>query len=168
MEIKQIGVNVSDFFKKYRYAVIVLIIGVLLMNLPTGNSQKAATKTELPNQSTLESVEARLAGVLCCMKGVGRVEVMLTEASGPENVYQMDEDTTDANSNSSEKSKTVIVKDSNRNEVPLVRKTISTKYLGAIIVCDGAENPSVRLALVDAVCKLTGLGSDSISIVKMK
>lgn len=41
-------------------------------------------------------------------------------------------------------------------------------YQGALIVCSGAGSASVRLAVVDAVADLTGLGADQISVIKMK
>jgi len=40
--------------------------------------------------------------------------------------------------------------------------------MGAVIVCQGADDPQVRLSIVDAVSKVTGLGSDKISVLKMK
>jgi stage III sporulation protein AG len=40
--------------------------------------------------------------------------------------------------------------------------------MGAIVVCQGGDQPTVRLAILDAVSKVTGLGADKISILKMK
>ena len=37
-----------------------------------------------------------------------------------------------------------------------------------IVICDGAERASVRLAITQAVSSLTGLGSNKIAVVKMK
>jgi stage III sporulation protein AG len=39
-------------------------------------------------------------------------------------------------------------------------------YQGAVIVCQGADNSAVRLAVSEAVSALTGLSSDKISILK--
>ena len=39
---------------------------------------------------------------------------------------------------------------------------------GAVIVCRGAENPEVRLSVTNAVAAYTGLGSDKITVMKMK
>ena len=41
-------------------------------------------------------------------------------------------------------------------------------YLGAVIVCQGADSASVRLAIVSAVCSVTGLSTDKITVLKMK
>ena len=39
---------------------------------------------------------------------------------------------------------------------------------GAVVVCQGADQPSVRLAVTEAVAALTGLSSDKITVVKWK
>jgi stage III sporulation protein AG len=41
-------------------------------------------------------------------------------------------------------------------------------YLGAVVVCRGADNAAVRLQIVEAVSVFTGLGADKISVNKMK
>lgn len=39
---------------------------------------------------------------------------------------------------------------------------------GAVVVCQGADQSSVRLDVTNAVAAYTGLGSDKISVIKMK
>ena len=38
---------------------------------------------------------------------------------------------------------------------------------GAVIVCEGADNPTVKLDILRAIGSYTGLGSDKITILKM-
>ncbi|MBE7003799.1 MAG: hypothetical protein E7425_05890 [Ruminococcaceae bacterium] len=40
------------------------------------------------------------------------------------------------------------------------------RWEGAVVVCEGADNASVRLALTQALRSLTGLSADRITIVK--
>ena len=54
------------------------------------------------------------------------------------------------------------------SDTPLIRQTVFGQYRGALIVCQGADAPSVRLKLVNAVAGLTGLPSDKITVIKMK
>ena len=63
---------------------------------------------------------------------------------------------------------TVTVTDSQRNERGLINKTSAPIYRGAVVVCDGADNPQVNLDIVSAVSNITGLRSDQISVLKMK
>ena len=39
---------------------------------------------------------------------------------------------------------------------------------GAVVLCGGAEDSAVRLKVTNAVSAYTGLGSDKISVIKMK
>ena len=50
----------------------------------------------------------------------------------------------------------------------MVRTIVPPVYLGAIIVCQGGDSPAVRLAVVEAVSNVTGIGSDRITVEKMK
>jgi stage III sporulation protein AG len=150
--------NIPALVKKYRYALIVLGFGVLLMLLPTGN------RTEVQPQQTVAAqtpeMEERLARILSEIEGAGRVSVLLTQASGAETVYQTDEN--------GDHRDTVIVSDAQRNDAGLIRRINPPVYQGAIVICQGGNRPAVRLAIVDAVSKVTGLGADQISVLKMK
>ena len=53
-------------------------------------------------------------------------------------------------------------------EGPVIASVSGPEYQGAVIVCDGAESPQVRLELTEAVRSLTGISSDHIKISKMK
>ena len=168
MEIKKLITNFSEILKKYRYAILVLVIGILLMNIPSGKTAKKQEKETVITLQPAVDMEKRLVEVLGQIEGVGRVEVMLTQACGEENVYQSNEELSTDESGRSQRKETVTMTDSDRNETALILKTNAPKYLGAIIVCEGAESSAVRLSLVDAVSKITGLKSDAISVLKMK
>ena len=90
--------------------------------------------------------------------------MLLLEAKGEEIIYQ----TNDYSSDNTDKSDTVTVTDSDRNQKGLVRQVFPAQYAGAIIVCEGADDPGLRLLLTEAVGKLTGLGTNKISVLKMK
>jgi len=49
----------------------------------------------------------------------------------------------------------------------VIQKTYP-EFLGAAIVCDGAEMSRVRTSITQTVSSLTGLSSDKITIIKMK
>ena len=143
---------------KYRYVLIVVAVGLILMLLPGGDSQEPEPVQQL--QEAEPDLESQLAGILSKIQGAGKVEVMLTVSYGQETCYQTDQRGEDFT--------TVTVTDSSRNEQGLIRQVNPPVYLGAIIVCQGGDDPSVRLAIVESVSKVTGLGADRISVMKMK
>lgn len=147
---------------KYRYVVLVLLAGILLMLLPTGQNHSAAS-TE-PALQAAADLQEELAELLSHLEGAGKVRVLLTEAEGSQTLYQSDgEDRSD-----SQKTDTVLVTGSDRAQTGLIRRVDPPKYRGAVILCQGAGRSSVRLAVVEAVANATGLPTNKISVLKMK
>ena len=153
--------RINELWVKYKYPILVVFVGLGLMLLPS----KTEPAPEQPVQIQQEQdLELRLAAILSQIDGVGRVQVLLTEESGRETLYQTDTQTdTDRRTED-----TVLVEDASRMETGLVRQTVEPKYRGAVILCQGADQPSVRLAVVEAVRCVTGLGADRISVLNMK
>ena len=160
-------VKLQSLFQKYKYVALVLAVGVVLMLLPTGKETKTQTELTIEEDNIL-SVEVRLTQILQQVKGAGEVHMLLTEAFGEEIVYQTDEDISKSDTSSSSRGDTVTVTDGERNEQGLIRQKNPPQYLGAVVVCQGGDQPTVRLAIIDAVSKVTGLGADKISVLKMK
>ena len=155
------------FIEKYKYVALVLAVGIVLMLIPTGS--ETAKEAALPaTEDRILSVEEKLTQILRQVKGAGEVQVLLTVASGEETIYQTNEDILQDEASFSSRADTVTITDSQRNEQGLIRQQNPPQYMGAIIVCQGGDQPTVRLAILDAVSKVTGLGADKISILKMK
>ena len=154
--------RITEFIKKYKFVMIVLAVGIILMLLPGKQEETAVPVTE--NKATAEynwDITASLTQILSQIKGAGEVKVLLTLAGGQNTVYQYDTDGTGRH-------ETVIVTDGNRNQSGLVQRVDPPVYQGAIIVCQGADNDVVRLHIIEAVARVTGLGTDKISVLKMK
>ena len=168
MEWMSLSKRLPDILKKYKYAILVLAVGLVLMAIPSGTDRENTTD-EAPVEIKLQtSVSQELAALLTQIEGDGKVEVMLTRASGEETVFQTDQDISMGNDTQSTCQETVMTTDTQRNQTGLIKQINPARYLGAVIVCQGADSPSVRFAVVDAVSKATGLGSDRISVLKMK
>lgn len=152
------------FVKKYKYLFLVLLLGIVLMWMP----QKAPVKEDLQTEESCEapevSLQDSLAAILSKIEGAGECEVLLTQAYGEETVYQTDEDS----SSQDRHTDTVLINDGSRAETGLVRQINPPTYLGAVVVCPGADDPSVRLNIVEAVKCVTGLPSHQITVLKMK
>ena len=167
MDRIDIPTKAKELFGKYKYVLLVLVLGILLMTLPEGDSQTQQPVAPDEQPSSI-SGEEKLEAILSQISGVGKVQVLLTEASGAETIYQTDEDRSTTTDSTNLKIKTVTVTDSSREEQGLVRTVTPPVYLGAIIVCQGGDSPSVRLSIVEAVSNVTGISSDRITVLKMK
>lgn len=167
MEISGWSRKWIDWIKKYKYALLVLVVGILLMCWP-GKSEVNNTQVETTPQVQEISMEQKLETILSQMQGAGKVKVMLTVSQGERTVFQYDEDYDQTDTSNSIRKETVIITDGDRNEQALITQLIPPVYLGAVILCQGADQPAVKLAVVEAVSKITGLGSDKICVLKMK
>ena len=168
MDWSGIGKKLTTFVGKYRYVLLIAVVGIFLMLLPSGNKEQQPQPTA--PEATIaqeQSVAEQLKNILSQIHGAGKVQVMLTVSSGATTVYQYDTDSSGGQTGSVSH-ETVIVTDGNRNQSGLVQQINPPVYQGAIIVCQGADNDVVRLHIIEAVARVTGLGTDKISVLEMK
>lgn len=152
--------DIKAFLKRSRAAGLVLLCGIVLMLLPTGKKQ-----TPQPAQTVREqTMEEALEEILSQVAGAGSVRVLLSGQTS-EIVYYQTDDTSDGESLCRE---TVLTTGDNRVQTALVRQREAPTYRGAVVVCQGADSPAVRLAVVEAVAAATGLGTNRITVLKMK
>ncbi len=105
--------------EKYKYLLVVLIVGLVLILLPSRSSRQTQAAVSSARSAYTSDEEARLEAVLSNISGAGRASVLVSET-------------------------------------------------GVAVVCEGADSAQVRLDIVRAVMAYTGLGSDRISVIKMK
>lgn len=167
MDRVMIADKAKELFGKYKYVLLVLALGIFLMSIPD-RDDPPAVQAAPTQQAVPESREEELEEILGQISGVGKVRVLLTEASGAETIYQTDEDHSTSSDSGRTEQQTVIITDSDRTERGLVRTVTPPVYLGAIVVCQGGDSPTVRLSIVEAVSNVTGISSDRITVLKMK
>ena len=137
------------------------------MIIPTKHDDTDKQQT-IPEPVEIETVESKLADILSLVDGAGETQVLLTVFSGEETIYQVDESVQKDAESSDTKITTITIMNREKAETGLIRQVIPPTYLGAIVVCRGGDDPTVKLAVVEAVSKVTGLGADQISVLKMK
>lgn len=167
MDWMNIAGSAKNLVGKYKYVLLILLLGILLMSLPEGSKESIKAEISVPTPVYASKAE-ELEAILSQISGVGKVRVMLTEAAGSETIYQTDEDRSETSDAQNIRVETVIVSGSERTETGLVRTVVPPVYLGAIIVCQGGDSPAVRLSVAEAVSNVTGIGTDRITVLKMK
>lgn len=140
------------------------------MLLPVGSRESATNVQEPSNRQSeeTEDLQQKLSNLLSQMAGAGRVKVLLTEATGEQIFYQEDRDASAGGQSQTTRTDTVIVTDGTHTQEGLIRQVNPPTYLGAVVLCQGADQPSVRLAITEAVANATGLGYHKITVLKMK
>ena len=156
--------------RKYRYAILILLLGLVLMILPTEQNQetKAEPSAEVITIQEEQDLEKRLEVLLSQIQGAGSVRVLLTERNGSQTFFQSNEQIEEDESGASRNNSVVITEDKDHSETALVRRIDPPVYQGAVVVCQGADDNRVKLSIVEAVRCATGLGADQITVIKMK
>lgn len=166
MELNKMKRNLTKYFQKYKFVILIVLAGIVLMLIPSNVSKKE--EVIQPETEHVSLDEENLESILSKVKGVGKVEVMLKEATGSEVIYETNYQHSTSDSASDINKQVITVTDSDRNENGLVKQVNPPQYAGAIIICQGAKDPAVKLAVTDAVSKITGLGADKIAVLIMK
>ena len=152
-------------FGKYRPVLLVIGLGLVLLLLPFGGEKQEPESSQESTGFDLAETEKRLADALSRIDGAGDVTVLLTVQNGPRRVLAEDVDRDGVNERSTQT--VVLSKGSGQQETVTVQQ-VYPRYQGALLVCEGGDDPAVRLRLTEAVSALTGLGADKISISKGK
>lgn len=160
-----------SYVKKYKYVALVVLAGVVLMLLPSGKGEQQTVSDQPVNVSeaySLAETEKRLERLLGRIRGVGQVQVMLTLKSGSSLQLAENRSTSLRDTENRQDRDVVTLNRGSGYEDVVVTEQTYPVYQGAVVVCQGAGDSSVNLAVIQAVSVLTGLGSDKITVVQWK
>jgi len=156
--------------------VVVLALG-LYFSGSCAKPPPAAPHASSPPQSARNDLEKRLTSVLSCIRGAGRVEVMVTyETSGeivPATVSQTDESLqtgaggTGMQSQQQREVTQPALATSGGVQAPIVLVEKEPVVRGVIVVAQGAADPMVRLDLQRAVKVVTNIPISCIEVFEM-
>ena len=154
--------------KKITAIICLGLAGIFLLTMSELVPQKS-TKTEKKetvsdiSDSYEADLEKRLTSIVSSINGAGRTQVMVTLASGDENVYAVKEKSSDGS-----REREYIVIDDGSSESGLLLKVVEPEIRGVAIVCEGADSANVRQEIVSTVSAVLGISSNRISIAKIK
>ena len=157
---------VRSALDRYKYVLIVIAAGIILLLWPTGErNDGTAAPANVRETFDLDALEEKLSRTLSMVEGAGEVTVTLTVKSGMEQVLASDRATSVSERGSSVEEETVLVNTGSGQETVLLTQKYPT-FQGALVVCQGGDSAEVRLLLTQAVSALTGLGADRITVCK--
>ncbi len=169
--LSQLGKRMLPAFRRYKFVILVILVGLVLLMLPdsqpeTTAQEKAILGTE--ENFSVEALEEKLAQTLSEIEGVGKVSVMLTVQSGMKRVLAQDKSVEQEEGRVKQEAETVVVSAGSGVEDVVLVQQVYPQFQGALVVAEGGADPAIKLKLTEAVAALTGLGADKISICKGK
>lgn len=162
--------RILPVLKKYRAVLAVLLAGVLLLTSGhSGNTeqvQTASADTTVSQSFDLNDFQQELQARLAAISGAGRVELMLSLDQTEESVYAVN--TRQTSGSDSRESDVSVVSNGSCGETPVTVKRVLPVFRGAVVLCDGADDASVRLSVTQAVSTVCGIGADKVTVLKMQ
>lgn len=154
------------FLNQYKYVLAVVLIGLIMMAIP--GKEEAAPETMAQPSLSEPGMQEQLEEILSHIKGAGKVKVLLAVSSGEKTLYETNEDSSDSSGSYSHRQETVLITNEEHAQNGLVKQVIPPVFQGAVVVCQGGDQPTICLAIVEAVADATGLTADKITVLKMK
>ena len=133
------------------------------MIISPSDNEKVENEPKANLEFNVANTEKQLEDILSKIDGVGRVDVMLTVSESSKNVYAKN-----INESEVDKQSEVVLVSKSGQDGPITIKNVYPEFMGALIVCDGADDPKVNLTMLEAIKSLCDITSDKITITKMK
>lgn len=160
--------RLREALQRYRPALLFAVLGMVLLLWPSGGEGTQQSDDPAEEESfDLSQVQREMEQILSEIDGVGRLRLMLTVSSGTQR--ELAEDSSIRRSAASEyeqKRETLTLSQGSGTQQVVVTRSVYPDYVGALVVCEGGDSASVRLAVTQAVSTLTGLSSERIAVVR--
>ncbi len=160
------------------FLVLVIIVMVVINHLFAEEKEESAIETfhEVKTSTAKDNLEEKLEEILSSMKGVGKVNVMVSYRSSIEKIplYDTKEVTTiteESDSNGGERKTKetsneykAIYEESNSNKTALIKQSIMPEIIGVIVTAEGAENNVIKENILNAVVAVTNVPSHKVQV----
>ena len=159
--------------KKLEFGVYMgLALLCVLLCIPARKNEKSEAVPTYAEDNKGDLMEQKLMDTLSCVRGAGKVKVMITYETGNEIVPAMNTDITSSvsvsgeNQTRTESSSPVTTYQNGENEAIVLMEREPT-VRGVIVVAQGAADISVRLKIQAAVQAVLGIEADKVEVLEM-
>ena len=174
---KETKEKLKSVFKENKKLIMIValgLIGILLISFSEFGSDKnesveniSEPTVQTTDEEYLNNLEERLTELISSIENAGEVKVMITLKSSDEAVYAVNENIKSDDKSNSYSNNYVLI--DNKNEKEAIKlKVMEPQVQGVAIVCSGGDNPTVVAQITDAVTAVLGIGSNKVSVSKMK
>ena len=149
---------------KKEYLIIAVLVAVVFAIFLSGSSVLSSfSKDKGASEDYASQIENRLENLLSQVDGVGKVKVFVsTDGSASDVVLkEVEEELVDGVKNTIE---SVIMVGGK----PYITKTENPKIVGIAVVCQGADNLSVKVTLTEIITTTLSVDAECVRIIKMK
>lgn len=153
--------------RKRTLIVLVCAAALVLLVLSEWTAGKQNTAAEPQETDYAAELETKLSQMICAIDGAGKTKVLVTLKGSKETVYARN-DKMDADSTRTQSEQEYVLVRSGSDETGLRLKTVTPQVLGVAVVCEGADVPQVRQAIMDTITAALNIGASHVSVVRMQ
>lgn len=155
--------------------LVLFLAGILLVVLamPTEKKEESLVEeseetqekdiTEGKENQYEQKMEQRLSRILADVEGVGKNEVMITLQSTSEKVIEKD-----AEKDDTLQRETTVYRKIRDEEDPYVKKEITPKIEGVVVIAEGGDEPIIIQNITEAVQALFDVDTHKIKVMKLQ
>lgn len=160
--------------RKLLVIVFVMIVGIILTVISSSGSESKEKEQislqtdKIFNESEYTGqLENKLEEMISLINGAGETKVIVTLECDYETVYAKDGSIEKDNDSTDEDSEYIII-DSRDVQGGLVLKTVTPKIRGVAVVCAGGDSMYVKSAVTDLLSAVLDIGTNHISVSKLR
>ncbi len=150
--------GIMSRLKGKKYVLLILLLGLALLLLPTGEGKKTAQTEEAqaPPGFSLEAEEARLCASVQALEGVEAAQVLLAlESTAERELAETAEGP-------------LVVSGGSSGEQTVELRYRYPEYRGAVVLWQGTGGARTQLDITQVTAAFTGLSSDKITVKSME
>lgn len=151
------------FKSEYLLVVILIVLVCVLFLSNSGVFSLLQTTTTLSQENYETIMEQKLENLISEIDGAGAVSVVLSVDGTTLKEYLKNSQTKTENGVTYLEETTVLI-----NGKPYLVKENYPKVIGVVIVCQGAENVKVKMAITEVITTVLSVSSENIRILKKK
>ena len=156
--------------------LVIIVIVVINATFTESEDEIISTATITTRDAQNDSLEEKLENILASIRGVGKVDVMISYTNSLEKVplYDTKETTTiteETDSNGGERKTkevsneyTVVYEEGNSDKTAIIKQNIMPEIIGVIVTAEGAENNSIKENIINAVVAVTNIPNHKIQV----
>lgn len=159
--IKKIYLKIKSVKNIEIYVALVLAIVVVALIFLGGNTKNTAKTND--DDTYIAQMEHKICNIVENIAGCGKASVAISYSSNEEKVYAYETETTSSGGVTKQTSSIVSVKGE-----PLVTKILPPNILGVVVVAEGANNPVVKLKIIEVVVTLLDVDVSKVQVFTYK
>lgn len=163
MKVKSSNKNGIKSFKiEYLLAIVITII-IIVLFLSSNFNLSIFTSERQTDKGYQNELEVKIENLIKKIEGAGKTSVIITTDGTSKEEVLKESVTTYENGVKKTIESAVMI-----NGKPYVIKTYNPNVLGVVVVCEGANNLSVKLSITEILTTTLNVDCENIKILKMK